>query len=84
MSELYLEHLFNDLHHIAFELGHREAMEVLGVLQQLTWFDNFGEDVYLRRMVLVHKIAATHDGIPDKYNALIEEAADVLDLEVPA
>ena len=47
--------------------GYREKVEALEVLNEMTWFDNFGAPLYRRRLQIADRIAADvkDDDVPE-------------------
>jgi hypothetical protein len=56
--------------------GYRESLELLGVLESMSWFDNFGEPVYARRMRAVCAIADEFDEVPPQHETMVSHARD--------
>jgi len=56
--------------------GYRESLELLGVLEAMSWFDNFGEAVYARRMRAVCAIADEFDEVPPQHETMVSHARD--------
>jgi hypothetical protein len=76
MSEIenYIYEMYNQIDKAATAGGYREKVELLQVLEDMSWFDNFGEPLYRQRL----RVAKTHaenvqeDDIPE---FLLEELA---------
>jgi len=56
--------------------GYRERLELLSVLEAMSWFDNFGEAVYARRMRAVCAIADEFDEVPPQHETMVSHARD--------
>lgn len=59
--------------------GYREAVAALAALEAMSWFDNFGEEVYRERMWAVCYIEAAHPGVYDDHADLVDHARDVME-----
>jgi len=59
--------------------GYREAVEALAALEAMSWFNNFGEEIYRERMTAVYFIEAAHPGVYDEYAELVDHARDVVE-----
>jgi len=49
------------------DASYRERVELLEVLNEMTWFDNFGEPFYRRRLYLASRLAENvqDDDVPE-------------------
>jgi len=56
--------------------GYRERLELLGVLEAMSWFDNFGEVVYSRRMRAVCAVADQFDEVPPQHETMVSHARE--------
>jgi len=56
--------------------GYRERLELLGVLEAMSWFDNFGESVYARRLRAVCVIADEFDEVPPQHETMVSHARE--------
>jgi len=54
--------------------GYRERLELLGVLEAMSWFDNYGDPVYGQRMRAVCAIADGMDEVPQEYETMVSHA----------
>jgi hypothetical protein len=56
--------------------GYRERLELLGVLEAMSWFDNFGEAAYARRMRAVCAVAGEFDEVPPEHETMVSHARE--------
>jgi len=61
--------------------GYREAESAIDCLECLSWFDNYGEQYYRRRMLAVYRICQSQGCIPSGHEETAYKAADALDRE---
>jgi hypothetical protein len=56
--------------------GYRERLELLGVLEAMSWFDNYGEGAYAARMRAVCAIADGMDEVPPQHETMVSHARE--------
>jgi len=68
--------VINDLGQVGTEGEYAEAKAALHALDNLSWFDNFGEGVYIERMIAICQICDEHEVLQNKQ--MYQEARDVI------
>jgi len=68
--------VIHDLGQVGTEGGYVEAKTALDALDTLSWFDNFGEGVYIKRMMAICRICNEHEVF--QYEPMYQEARDVI------
>jgi len=76
MDPKYLVNIYDHVIHVGVRGGYRERLELLGVLEAMSWFDNFGEAAYARRMRAVCAIADEFDEVPEEHESMVSHARE--------
>jgi hypothetical protein len=58
--------------------GYREARASLEALDRMSWFDNFGPEVYRERMTAVYYVYREHTAVYEDHMELVDHARDVM------
>jgi len=76
MDTKKLETIYDYVIQVSNRGGYLERLELLGVLEAMSWFDNFGEDAYAARMRAVCAIADEFDEVPPQHETMVAHARE--------
>lgn len=65
-----------DLGQLGTQNGYKEGEEALNALISLSWFDNFGMDIYRERLIAMNNIFYEYESLQQEYPEVYNEAKE--------
>ena len=75
-QEHYMREVMGHLGYIGTQNGYKEGKEALQGLISLSWFDNFGMDIYRERLIAMNNIFHEYESLQQEYPEVYNESKE--------